>query len=338
MSFAEPSSSPPPIRRILCLDGGGIMGVQPAAFLAAMEEDLGHPIGECFDLIAGCSTGGILGIGLGLGIPATKMLELYEQRGPYIFGQSGNPIAVWLKKLLQSGKHLLWPKHDADVLRGEIENVLKNAHIGDSKTRLLIPAWDADHRSVYIYKTAHHERLKTDYKSFAVDAAMATASAPSFFKRHRTADDVGLSDGGTWCNNPIALAVVEATTLLGWPADSLRILSLGCVNEVYMLGEAPGIGGLAKDLVRLFMDGQSRSALGMAKLLTGHEYEREAIFRFCPDVPKGFFKLDDTSKIKRLKGMGIAAARRERPRLEPIFFSSRAATFTPVYSLKEKNQ
>lgn len=197
---------------------------------------------------------------------------------------------------------------------------------------------DADHRSVYLYKTAHHERLKTDYKRLAVDAAMATAAAPTYYRRHRTAEDIGLLDGGMWCNNPIAAAVVEAITLLAWPANSLRILSLGCVNEVYMLGEAPGWGGLARDMARLFMDGQSRAALGMAKLLTGHEYEREAIFRCCPDVPKGFFALDDTRKISQLKGMGAAAARKERPRIEPVFLSTKAEPFQPFYHLKDTTQ
>jgi hypothetical protein len=59
-------------RRILSIDGGGIMGTFPAAFLAAYEEDLGRPIGAFFDLIAGTSTGGILAIGLALGIPAKR--------------------------------------------------------------------------------------------------------------------------------------------------------------------------------------------------------------------------------------------------------------------------
>jgi hypothetical protein len=212
--------------------------------------------------------------------------------------------------------------------------VLKDRKIGESKTRLLIPAWDADHRSVYIFKTAHHARLKTDYRRSALDAAMSTAAAPTIFKRYRTANGSGLIDGGIWSNNPIALAVVEAITLLGWSASDLHILSLGCVNEVYSLGEAPGKGAFVGDLVRLFTDGQSRGALGMAKLLTGHEYEREAIFRVCPDVPKGLFRLDDTTKIEQLRGMGASAARRERFRLEPVFFDTPAAEFVPVYSLK----
>lgn len=40
------------IRRILSIDGGGIKGTMPAAFLAGLEEDLGQPIGRYFDLIA----------------------------------------------------------------------------------------------------------------------------------------------------------------------------------------------------------------------------------------------------------------------------------------------
>ena len=196
-----------------------------------------------------------------------------------------------------------------------------------------MPAWEADRQRVYIFKTAHHPRLKSDYRRPALDAALGTAAAPTYFKRHRTEDGVGLVDGGIWANNPVALAVVEAVTLLGWPANSLHVLSLGCVNEIYALAEAPGMGGVVLDLARLFMDGQSHGALGMAKLVTGHEYERTALYRVCPDVPKNLFKLDDTSKIARLKGLGASSAREHRPRLETVFFASPAAPFTPVYSL-----
>ena len=331
-------SSAAPMRRILSIDGGGVMGTLPASFLASLEEDIGHPIGECFDLIAGTSTGGILAIGLALGFPAKTLLDLYVDRGPHIFGQSGHSVASRLWDAWRWLKHIAAPKHDAGLLRAELEAVLGGRRIGEARTRLLIPAWDADHRSVYIYKTAHHPRLKTDHTRLAVDAAMATAAAPTYYRRYRTTDDVGLLDGGVWANNPIALAVVEAITLLGWPGSSLHILSLGCVNEVYMLGEAPGWGGLARDISRLFMDGQSRSALGIAKLLTGHEHERHAIFRCCPDVPKDFFKLDDTRKIAQLKGMGAAAARKERPRLEPVFFSNKAEVFQPIYHLRDREQ
>lgn len=325
----------PPVRRILCLDGGGIMGTQPAAFLASLEEGLDRPVGEYFDLIAGTSTGGILAIGLGLGLSAKELLQLYVERGPHIFGAEGDGMQAFLRGAGRWFRHWVAPKHDSEILRGELEAILSKKSLGDAQTRLLIPAWDPTHRSVYIFKTAHHPRLKTDHKRLAVDVAMATAAAPTYFKRHTTAEHVGLYDGGVWSNNPIALAVVEAISMLSWPASSLRILSLGCVNEIYALGPAPGKIEIVGDLARLFMDGQSRGALGMAKLLTGHEYEREAIFRYCPDAPKGFFKLDDTSKISELCGMGASAARKERPRLEPVFFEEPAERFEPIYKTKE---
>ena len=326
----------PPLRRILCIDGGGILGTFPAAFLAELEDDLDAPIGRYFDLIAGTSTGGILAIGLALGLSAKELRELYVERGPVIFGQAnGNALVRWLMRRITGTRQFVCPKHDAGVLRRELEAVLHDRRIGDAHTRLLIPAWDPEHRSVYIFKTAHHERLKTDFKQLAVDAAMATAVAPTYFARHSMANGVGLLDGGVWANNPIALAVVEAMTLLGWPASSLRILTLGCGDEVYRLPEAPGFLGLRRGVAKLFMSGQSRGAFGMAKLLTGDQHERKAIFRISPSLPGGAFAIDDTREIKTLCGMGISAARRARPELEPVFFAAPAAPFRPCHQLRK---
>ena len=78
--------------RILSLDGGGIRGVFPAAFLARLEEHLEHPIGRYFDLIAGTSTGGIIAIGLGLGLSADDILKLYVEKGPAIFDQEHGAV------------------------------------------------------------------------------------------------------------------------------------------------------------------------------------------------------------------------------------------------------
>lgn len=68
-----------------------------------------------------------------------------------------------------------------------------SANVGSAKAaRLVIPAWHPMLESVYIYKTAHHLRLETDYRVRALDAAMATAAAPTFLKPHITADAIEL--------------------------------------------------------------------------------------------------------------------------------------------------
>lgn len=53
-------------KRILCIDGGGILGTFPATFLAELEKH--HSTGEYFGLIAESSTGGVDALGLGMGI------------------------------------------------------------------------------------------------------------------------------------------------------------------------------------------------------------------------------------------------------------------------------
>jgi patatin-like phospholipase/acyl hydrolase len=192
--------------RILSLDGGGIRGVFPAAFLARLEEHLEQPIGRYFDMIAGTSTGGIIAIGLGLGLPARDILDLYVKEGPAIFDQQHGRVENWIRRRLRGAAHLLVTKHSSEPLRAALDSVLGRRRLGESRTRLVIPAWHPVLERVYIYKTAHHPRLETDFRQPAIDAAMATAAAPTFLKPHMTESDVELVDGGVWANNPISVA------------------------------------------------------------------------------------------------------------------------------------
>ena len=73
------------MNRILTIDGGGIKGVFPAAFLATVEDAIECNVADYFDLIVGTSTGGIIALGLGLGLSAKELLAFYEEHGPTIF-------------------------------------------------------------------------------------------------------------------------------------------------------------------------------------------------------------------------------------------------------------
>lgn len=319
-----------PKRRLLCVDGGGILGIFPAAFLAELEQHLDKPIGSYFDLIAGTSTGGIIAIGLSLGYRASEIVNLYETRGPEIFGmRNGNLCNTFFRKLSDI-RRFYKHKYDSEILCTALRDLFEDKRIGDAKTRLLIPAWNPAARCVYIYKTAHHPRLKTDYRSSAVDAALATSAAPTYFRHHITQHDVGLLDGGIWANNPVAIAAVEAISLLGWSRNSLNILSLGCLEEVYKI--RAGLGTLSSKAIKLFLDGQSHGALGIAKLLTGHEHDRNALYRVNHTVPYNAYKLDDTRAIQELKGLGHSKGRDRLPVLESVFFDRPAEKFTPIYN------
>src|SRR5262249_62069397 len=125
-------------------------------------------------------------------------------------------IESWVGRGARSVAHLFVTKLSAEPLRIALERVLGRRRLGESQTRLVIPAWHPVLERVYIYKTAHHPRLETDYKQPAIDAAMATAAAPTFLRPHMTESAVELIDGGGWANKPIGGAAIEGIGKLGW--------------------------------------------------------------------------------------------------------------------------
>ena len=319
--------------RILSLDGGGIRGVFPAAFLARLEEHLEHPIGRYFDLIAGTSTGGIIAIGLGLGLPASDILKLYTEQGPAIFDQQHGAIENWARQKLRGMAHLFVSKYSSEPLRVALEGVLGQRKLGESHTRLVIPAWHPVLERVYIYKTAHHLRLESDYKQPAIDAAMATAAAPTFLKPHMTESAVELVDGGVWCSNPIGVAAIEAIGMLGWPGQRLKILSIGTINEPGRLPRLRGKLPMVTSVTRLFMAGQSHSALGTAKIITGDVHHRKAIWRIDQTAPEGRYTLDNAGRISEMRDRAFVEAREQLPELRQHFFGAPADEFVPYYTV-----
>lgn len=308
-------------RRILCIDGGGIKGIFPASFLATVEDAIGDRIANRFDLIAGTSTGGIIALGLGLGMSARDILRFYQDNGSEIFGG---------RRLTKSIRWLGVSKYDDRRLRTALETVFGDRRLGESTKRLVVPSLNLENGEVYIYKTAHHPRLERDYKDRAVDVALATSAAPTYFPTYRSSTGTPLVDGGVWANNPTGLAVVEAVGVLGWPRESMKVLSLGCTFEPLGIGKgrfsALGASYWATRIVDLFMTAQSFSSLGTAYVLTSHE----AVLRVDPSVPPGRFGLDSYEEADSLRGLGVSEARKALPRLRSMFVDEgHADSFVP---------
>jgi uncharacterized protein len=310
------------MKRVLAIDGGGIKGVFPASFLAALEQTLNlDNVGSYFDLIVGTSTGGIIALALGLGLSGQDILSFYEQHGPAIFCGS---------RRLRGYRSWFRSKYDPLPLRSALQTVFGEKRLGDSSRRLVIPSLDIAKGEVHIWKTAHHPRFQTDYRASAVDVAMATAAAPTYFPTHRLASGIPLVDGGTWANNPVAIGVVEAIGILGWAPAELRVLSLGCTSTPLKFDwsrpQSLGKLGWALKIVDVFMIGQSSGAMGMAQHLVP---DRENIVRVSPVVGPQF-ALDDARMISTLKGLGSSEARQWLPKLEAKFFECKANDFVSL--------
>jgi hypothetical protein len=312
------------VKKVLSIDGGGIKGVFPASFLASLEESIGENIGDYFDLIVGTSTGGIIALGLASGMSAKEIVTFYEHEGPNIF--KGN-------QLLRTLRWLSLAKYSQQPLKDALQNCFREKRIGECKTRVVIPSMNLDTGEVHIYKTAHHERFRNDYKEKIIEAALATSAAPTFFPSKTSELGTSLIDGGMWANNPVGAAVVEAIGVLGWKPGEFSVLSIGCTSEPFSvnwgrkLGLGAGYWGLK--LAETFMTAQSSQSLGTAKLLAGHEF----VHRYDVVMPKDRFKLDGLKDIRSLKGLGYTEARKAFHELDDIFFKEKATPFVPFHKL-----
>jgi uncharacterized protein len=316
------------VRRILSIDGGGIKGVFPAAFLADLEERIGQPIGEYFDLIAGTSTGGIIALGLGLGLTAKETLQLYIKNGERIFPHTRG---FKLPGVFRA-------KYAKAALSEILEEIFGQRLLGESGVRLIIPSLNLATEYVHIYKTSHHIGLIKDYKVRAVEVALATVAAPTYFPVHLSPEGVPFIDGSVWARNPTGLAVIEAIGILGWPRDSIRVLSLGCTAahlevswKSWKQHTSLGATFWAARLADVFMRAQSSSAIVTAHSLVGGAN----VFRIDPDMSQHRFTLDGVQHVPLLRRLGQNEASNAYATLAPVFFQEKAATFVPCHRLPE---
>lgn len=225
-------------RRLLAIDGGGLLGLIPAEVLIAIEQQLNQitgsekPLCERFDLIGGTSTGAILAAGLALGLSATQLRDFYLKFGKEIFTKvwwgarfwhnySDAPLAKHLKEVLGHATTL-----GSERLRTNILIVTKNATLGND--------W-------FFTNNPKSKFFKNNRDLPLWQVVRASAAAPTFFPPQPidVPDDSGTKqsyefiDGGVSSYNNPALQVFLESTIpeygFGWPmgADRLLLISLG---------------------------------------------------------------------------------------------------------------
>lgn len=219
--------------QILSLSGGGMRGLYTASVLADLEQSLADEhdqpdywIGQHFDLICGTSIGGILALGLAAGINARSLRDTLDKNRLNIFPLTKKGMFSRIGKTCRQATSGLY---SAAPLKTIIEGVLGDAIIGDMKTRILIPAVNYTTGAVQVFKTPHHVTFKRDWKLKAVDVALATSAAPTYFPIHQI-NDCWYVDGGLAANSPALMAVHEAQYFLGKKSDQVRLMLVGTMG------------------------------------------------------------------------------------------------------------
>ena len=307
--------------QILSLDGGGIRGVFSAAILAAIEEDLGVRLVDHFDLIAGTSTGGIIALGLGLGLRPSEILTLYTKNGPRIFS---NPLR-W-----RSSLRWIWHKYRPDEIESTVRTAFKDRAFGESTKRLVIPSYNIGDDDVYIFRTAHAERLRRDYRVPAWKVALATSAAPTYFPASRHVDGLRLIDGGVWANNPSMVGIIEAVGTLHVPVDHIRLLGVGTYDSVVSrpsLLDRDGALVWAASAPEILVRSGSIAVNNQARFLLG----KENVLRIDPRVPAQDISIDVTSGIDAMLARARHHSRHVMPQVHERFVDHAAPEFNPIY-------
>lgn len=304
------------------------MGAFAASALAAFERATGRRIVEHFDLIVGTSTGGILALGLGMGVSAEEICAFYETRGPSIF-----PSRSGLRRYLGRLRDVVRPKYSSSALRNSIRAVIGDRPLGSALTRLAIPSYDVNTGKVYVFKTPHHKGYVHHADLSALDVALATSAAPTYFPAHTVTGRGTFIDGGLWANCPAMVAVVEALDFLQQEPRQVRLLSISTTSYPFRIDEPHKLRGLlnwAPKLIDTFMFGQAQSAINMASCLL----RRGLVHRIDYLVPQTTFQMDNARCTGQLIAMGrqIAELNENMEIVQNQFLDgNRIDKYTPIH-------
>jgi hypothetical protein len=200
----------------IAIDGGGIKGIIVTKALSMVEKQLGYPLHERTGLATGTSTGSIIAAGLGLGLDAKTLDELYLELGNEIF-----PKSI---------RTLLWPLFNYRYSNVPLKKAL-DKYFGAKKN--MAELWNASHAvdmvitsfDVVERRTRFIKSYKSDYADWpVVKAVMASAAAPTYFP----SIDGRFVDGGVGSyGNPCFLAAFEIVFILGWKLAETTLISIG---------------------------------------------------------------------------------------------------------------
>jgi patatin-like phospholipase/acyl hydrolase len=271
----------------IAIDGGGIKGVMITKALSMVEEQLGYPLHERTGLTAGTSTGSIIAAGLGSGLEAKALHELYLELGNKIFHKSI--------------RTLLWPLFNYRYSNLPLKQAL-DQYFGKKMTAEL---WKAQHPidmvittfDIVENRTCFIKPYKSNYENWSVvKAVMASAAAPTYFP----SIDGRYVDGGlgSYCN-PCYLAAYEIVFALGWKREETTLISIGTGRDPNTVKPGEVNHFLPLRYITPILDAYQVSAADQQVDLVQKLFDQLDFRRFQVDL-KRVIQMDDPSSIPEL--------------------------------------
>ena len=135
--------------KVLSIDGGGIRGIIPAIILDALQQRVGKPPHDTYDLIAGTSTGGIITVGIGTACNQGKPYTPQELVGLYV----QNGATIFKTRFLQALRELMAPKYFPDGPEEVLAKYFGEAEFKSALTLLLVSSYDLQSQMPFFFKS-----------------------------------------------------------------------------------------------------------------------------------------------------------------------------------------
>ena len=285
------------MRYILSIRGGGIRGIIPCCCLIKLEEQLGGLTRDHIQLCAGTSTGALITAGVAAGIPARDLLKVYTDQSKKIFTPSG--VVGEAKRVVEG--FMFEPTNLRDVLVATL-GAAAGWTINDCPIRVMISATAMNGHNWFFVKDNDRNARTTGVVKL-VDAAVASACAPTYFDHWRIDDIQGKTyrffDGGTGGTaNPAYQVCVEAFEYDDFVPRSSRLVSLGT-------GFFPAPGDPPKGLIAT-VEWVSSTLIDTPEDWVDEAVERQwpgLMQNFNPELPRNI-DLADTGSIPDLVQIG----------------------------------
>ena len=341
--------------QILSLIGGGIRGAFVTSYLKELEQKLGRPIADSFDLIAGTSTGGIIAAGLAFGHSAERMHKFYVDYGASIFTERGPykakgiyrymyPTVNWLFKKKTGGvlDSAFRARYSPDALETSFDEGFGENTLGDIHcTRLIMPAVNLTKGEPHVFRSTHLPVAVPDKDIKIAEAIIATTAAPTYFP-HRQIGENAYVDGGVWAADPSMLAIAEAIRIQKFlqqydpdapiVTDDIHLLSVGTGRaEFSMSPPGPDAGLLfwASRIADVMGTSQSQGVHLPLKFFLGDRY-RHVNFKMTEKWP-----LDGVENIPKLFEVGEKRAAETFDTINEEFFVHETPCFVPFQSTEQ---
>lgn len=245
--------------KVLCLDGGGVLGVGQALILSQIDNSK-------WDAVCGTSIGSAVAAMIATGKPIN--VEFFRKYMPQIF--KGKRI----------GSPFLWPRYSDKAINQILSEIFKGQVLNDAKIPLFITASSIDQHCEKVFCSTNIE----DGTNFVCDIVRASCSAQTYFKPWQ-----GYGDGGIFANNPSMIAITRVSREFGIPFEEIELCSIGTGSfsrGEYMRGDSL-LFWSQWILSSLFEGGADKMFDEMSQSMPLKKYER---YQF---VKRPYWKIDN---------------------------------------------